>query len=86
MERTSISLPSDLHERLRMLAAERGVSMVTIIREALDGKLAERGKKRAVQEAEKLRPMPRSLGMGASQYADTATTVATERVPPRSWR
>ena len=74
MYRTTMMLPDDLRVRLRRLAAERGVSMATIIREALDEKVAS------------ARPMPRSLGIGASGTRDTARRSAVERPEPRSWR
>jgi predicted DNA-binding protein len=35
MERTTLSLPEDLRKRLRVVAAEQGTSMATLIREAL---------------------------------------------------
>ena len=74
MERTTISLSEHLLHRLRIIAAERHVSMASIIREAVEEKL------------DKARPKPKSLGMGKSDYTDTARTLATERTPPRSWR
>ncbi|MCZ7588276.1 MAG: hypothetical protein M5U27_05305 [Gaiella sp.] len=51
-----------------------GVSMATIVREAIDEKLAT------------ARPKPRSLGAGASGRRDTARRSADERPEPRSWR
>jgi metal-responsive CopG/Arc/MetJ family transcriptional regulator len=74
MERTTISLPEELLKRLRLIAAERQTSMATVIREALEEKSASH------------RPKPRSSGMGDSGHRRTARTVATERVPPRTWR
>lgn len=74
MDRTTLSLPPDVRERLRHAAAERGVSMATIVREAVDEKLAT------------LRPRPRSLGIGASGQSDIARQSADERPEPRSWR
>jgi plasmid stability protein len=74
MERTTLSLPEDLLKRLRIVAAEQGTSMATLIREALEEKLA------------KLRPRPRSLGIGASRRDDTARRSGDERPKPRSWR
>jgi len=74
MDRTTITIPDDLRIRLRRLAAERGVSMATVIREAIDEKLAA------------VRPKPRSLGVGASGHHDTAHRSADERPEPRSWR
>lgn len=74
VQRTSIVLPEDLLKRLRRLAAERGVSMAAVIREALEEKVQSH------------RPRPRSLGVGASAYSDTARRTAEERPVPRSWR
>jgi plasmid stability protein len=39
--RTQLLLDDDLHRRLRESAAERGISMGALIREALDEKLSE---------------------------------------------
>jgi hypothetical protein len=66
--------PEELHRRLRGIAAERGISMATLIREALEEKI------------DSYRPRPRSLGIGASGHADTARRTAEERPVPRSWR
>lgn len=74
MDRTTLSLPPDVRERLRRVAAERGVSMATIVREAVDEKLAT------------IRPRPRSLGIGASGRSNVARQSADERPEPRSWR
>ena len=74
MDRTTIVLPEEVRARLRRLAAERGVSMAALIREAIDDKLAD------------VRPRPRSLGIGASGTTDTARRTADERPEPRAWR
>jgi len=74
MDRTTLTIPPELRSRLRRLAADRGVSMATIVREAIDEKLAS------------ARPIPRSLGMGASGRRDIARGSADERPEPRSWR
>ncbi len=74
MERTTLSLPEELLKRLRLIAAERRTSMATLIREAVEEKLAGH------------RPLPRSLGIGASRHEDTARRSADERPKPRSWR
>jgi hypothetical protein len=74
MERTTITVPDELRSRLRRLAAERGVSMATIVREAIDEKLRA------------WRPPPHSLGAGSSGHRDTARRSADERPEPRSWR
>jgi metal-responsive CopG/Arc/MetJ family transcriptional regulator len=74
MDRTTLSIPQQLRDRVRRLAADRGVSMSEIIREAIDEKL------------ESARPRPRSVGVGASGRHDTASRTASERPEPRSWR
>ena len=74
MQRTTLMLPNDVRDRLRHIAAERGVSMATIIREAIDEKV------------DRLAPKPRSLGVGASGMSDTARRSADERPEPRAWR
>ena len=74
MERTTLMLPDETRDRLRMIAAERGVSMATIIREAIDEKVAS------------IRPRPRSIGVGASGATDTARRAGDERPVPRAWR
>jgi hypothetical protein len=64
----------ELLERLRLIAAERRTSMATVIREALE------------EKAQRYRPRPRSLGLGASGHSDTARRTAEERPVPRAWR
>lgn len=73
MGRTTITLSDSLRNRLKVLAAERGVSFAELVREALE------------KEAADSRPKPQ-FGIGASGYTDTAETIATEPVPPVSWR
>jgi hypothetical protein len=74
MERTTLMLPDETRDELRRIAAERGVSMASIIREAIDEKVAT------------YRPRPRSLGIGASGTVDTARRAGDERPEPRAWR
>jgi hypothetical protein len=74
MSRTTITLPEDVRRRVRRFAAERGVSMATLIREAIDEKV------------DRLAPKPRSLGIGSSGVSDTARRSADERPEPRTWR
>jgi predicted transcriptional regulator len=57
-------------ERLKALAAERGVSLSMLIREAL------------AEKAEEYRPTPR-LGIGASGVRDLGTQASAGRIPPR---
>ena len=74
MTRTTITIDDETRRRLRRIAAERGVSMATIIREAIE------------HHAERRAPRPRSLGAGASGTTDTARRTADERPEPRPWR
>jgi predicted transcriptional regulator len=74
MERTTLMLPDDVRDRLRRMAADRGVSMAAIVREAIEEKIA------------RTRPRPRSLGIGASGTTDTARRAGDERPEPRAWR
>ena len=73
MERTTISLDSELYHRLKAIAAERGVSVATVIREMLEAGCAARPRRFV------------SLGIGASDRPLTEEEL-TSRVPPRSWR
>ena len=84
MRCVSISLPDDLHMRLRLLAAQRGTSMASIVREALEEKtqqsrprlsilgIADSGHADTSELAGEARAKPRSVGLGASGYSDTA--------------
>ena len=63
-----------MRKRLRRIAAERGISMAALIREAID------------EVVERHAPMPRSLGIGASGKRDTARIAGESRPEPRSWR
>jgi metal-responsive CopG/Arc/MetJ family transcriptional regulator len=74
MKRTTISLPEDLLERMRRIAAEQRTSIAALVREALEEKVRT------------YRPRPRSLGIGASGVSDTARRTADERAASRSWR
>jgi predicted transcriptional regulator len=74
MRRTTIVAPDDLLDRLRLLAFERHVSLATLIREALEEKVAQE------------RPRPRSLGIGISGFTDTSQRAGEEPAVPRSWR
>jgi hypothetical protein len=66
--------PDDLIDRLRQEAGERGVSLATVIREALE------------EKARGFRPKPRSLGIGDSGRTDIARRTAEEPAIPESWR
>jgi len=74
MERTTIMAEEVTLDLLRRLARDRGVSFAEVVREALD------------QKAGEYRPAPTCLGLGDSGRSDISSTLATERVPPRSWR
>jgi predicted transcriptional regulator len=74
MDRTTLSLDSETRRRLRGIAAERGISMAALIREAID------------ETIERHAPTPRSLGIAASGRRDTARQTATRRPEPRTWR
>jgi plasmid stability protein len=73
MTRTTISLPNGLLTRLKILAAERGVSMTSLIRGVLEA------------STEDARPAPRSLGAGASGHSDTAQN-DDDLLEPALWR
>jgi predicted transcriptional regulator len=74
MTRTTISLTPDLLRRLKTLAADRGISMAALIREALE------------EKTEAARPKPRSLGIAESGYRYTAEESGEMRFEPRTWR
>ena len=74
MRRTTLLIPDDLRERLRRVAAERGVSMASLIREALDEKVRTD------------HPRPRSIGIGASGRIDTARRASEEHPEPPPFR
>ncbi|MBM3925244.1 MAG: ribbon-helix-helix protein, CopG family [SAR202 cluster bacterium] len=73
MQRITTSLPDDLMQRLRAIAVERNISMAPLVREAIEEKVNRH------------RPKPRSFGIGASGYTDTAMRSAVERPKPSSW-
>jgi len=74
VERTTLSLPTVLLKRLRRAAADRGISMAALIREAIEDKVGAQ------------QPRQRSLGIGASFCADTAQRTAQVRPEPRPFR
>ena len=70
MVRTTVMADPIVMERLKGLAAERGVSLATVVREALE------------EKAREYRPKPTWIGMFSSgEPTDDASTLATERVP-----
>ena len=74
MKRTTIAAPEELIERLRRVAEDRGVSLVTVIREAMQMK------------ADASIPKPKSLGIASSGFSGIAQRSANERQVPRPWR
>jgi plasmid stability protein len=58
--RTQLLLDDELHQRLRTTAAERGISMGALIREAIDEKLSSDrdDRARAIDELLAAEPMP----------------------------
>jgi plasmid stability protein len=58
--RTQLLLDDELHRRLRETAAQRGISMGALIREAIDEKLSgvQDARARAIQELLDAEPMP----------------------------
>jgi hypothetical protein len=58
--RTQILLDDQLHQRLREIAAERGVSLGALIREAIDEKLSrvQDDRAQAIRELLEAEPMP----------------------------
>ena len=59
--RTQLLLDDELHERLRRLADERGMSLGALIREAIDEKLAQGTRDARAEAARRLlaaEPMP----------------------------
>ena len=72
MERTTISIPEELLQRLRVIAAERRTSIAALVREALE------------EKTRSYRPRPRSLGIGASGQMDSARRTAEERAESRA--
>jgi predicted transcriptional regulator len=74
MDRTTITLEVETRARLRRIAADRGISMAALIREAID------------ETIERHAPRPRSLGVGASGTTDTARESGEHRAEPRAWR
>jgi plasmid stability protein len=58
--RTQLLLDDELHRRLREMAAQRGISMGALIREAIDEKLSQvqDERARAIDELLAAEPMP----------------------------
>ena len=73
MRRTTIVAPEELLERLRRVAADRGISLAAVVREALE------------EKAQTYRLRPRSLGIGDSGRSDIARRTAEEPAIPEPW-
>jgi len=73
MKRIVISLPEELHERVRMLRTASGVSMAAFVRDLLE------------ERTRRERPKPR-FGAFESGYKDTARLAGEMHFEPRSWR
>jgi hypothetical protein len=82
MTRTTFTLDDEKLDALRTLAAERGVSVSCLVREAVDEKLSDTASLRP-------RAKPRSLGTGRSGHTDTSQ-LASEGLgalgPVAPWR
>ncbi len=74
MDRTTITLDVETRTQLRRIAADRGISMAALIREAIDTTIDQHA------------PKPRSLGVGASGTTGTARQAGEQRPEPRPWR
>lgn len=74
MERTTIMIPDDLRERVKRIAAERGVSFSEFVRQAVE------------EKANASRRKPKAVGIGHSGYTDTSKLAGEMRPEPRSWR
>lgn len=74
MTRTTFSLEEALLEKLRVIAAKRGVSLATVIRESLE---------RTTRET-----FPRAtfLGIVESGNTDSVADLGRELGEPRTWR
>ncbi|MFN8623063.1 MAG: ribbon-helix-helix protein, CopG family [Chloroflexota bacterium] len=68
MIRTQISLTPEQHERLARVARDRGVSMATLIREAVDAVVPDE----AIDRAERQRRAFALAGAFHSGHADTS--------------
>jgi hypothetical protein len=74
MKRTTIMLPDDLKESARKVASQRGVSLGTLIRGALQ------------KEVGAARPKPKAIGIIDSGHTDTAARAGDIKYEPRTWR
>ena len=73
MKRMVISLPEELHERVRVLGVANGLSMAALVRDLLE------------ERTRRERPKPR-FGAFASGHTDTGRVAGEIQYEPRSWR
>ncbi len=76
MERMIFQADTDLLDRVRHRARQRGVSVAHVVRDALERELGEEGK----------RPRPRSIGTGRSGIAGGISRRVDELYEPETWR
>lgn len=88
MVRTTITLPEELLQRLKRIAAERDVPMAVVIREALEEKAAEeRAESTEPEEPKERAPKLSFIGAFDSGYTDTSELASDRSIyKPRSWR
>ena len=73
MKRIVITLPDDVHSRIRAIVSNQGISMAAYIRSLLEDRMQTE------------RPKPR-FGAFDSGFTDTARLASEIRLEPRSWR
>ena len=79
MTRTTVTIDDEKLDALRSLAAERGVSVSCLVREAVDEKLSKqpgKGRRRRLS----------ALGMGSSKEGPTARELGDVATEYPSWR
>jgi len=72
--RTTLVIPEELKKKAKRVAADRGVSMSELIREALEEKLRSH------------RPPLRIIGIAESRRGDVARRSGEEAAIPEPWR
>ena len=75
MTRLIIQAEEELLDRARRRAAERGVSIAQVVRDALEQALANDGQ-----------PIPRNLGKFSSGTTDTSERASNGEYMPPPWR
>lgn len=70
----SQDIPENLLVRLRRMAEEENETTVSVIQKVMKEKMRD------------YHPRPRSIGVAASGYSDTAQRTSEERPEPRAWR